>query len=47
MSIKDVLERMSSLVMVEAEKLELFKCYSTKSMMKRPAEFPVEVKTSK
>ena len=46
MNIAEVLRRLSQASRLEERDLELFKCYSTKSMMKRPAEFPVEVTTS-
>ena len=47
LSIDSVLSRLSESLCLEAESVELYKCYSTKSMMKRPAEFPVELATEK
>ena len=47
LSIETVLARLSETLSLDADCLELYKCYSTKSMMKRPAEFPVELETEK
>ena len=47
LSIDSVLSRLSESLCLETESVELYKCYSTKSMMKRPAEFPVELATEK
>ena len=46
-SMDNVMRRLSEAVGVNISNLELFKCYSTKSMMKRPAEFPVELETER
>ena len=46
-SYSEVLKKLGSALGSEADNIELFKCYSTKSMMKRPAEFPVEVESEK
>ena len=43
MSVETVLQRLSEVTGLAVPRLELYKCYSTKSMMKRPAEFPVDV----
>ena len=45
--ILNIMTRLSEALNVQSSNLELFKCYSTKSMMKRPAEFPVELETEK
>ena len=47
MSISDVLQKLNGVVDIEFADLELFKCYSTKPMMKRPAGFPVDVDSEK
>jgi hypothetical protein len=44
-SFNEVLKKLSDATGIEADNLELFKCYATKSMMKRPAEFPVDVES--
>ena len=46
-SIAHVLTKLSNVTGIDPAELELFKCYSTKSMLKRPAEFPVEIETEK
>ena len=46
-SYTELVRRLGASLGVEANILELFKCYATKSMMKRPAEFPVEVESEK
>ena len=46
-SIGHVLKKLSDATGIDPKTLELFKCYSTKSMMKRPAEFPVEIESEK
>ena len=46
-TMETVLSRLSSCVNINQANLELYKCYSTKSMMKRPAEFPVELESEK
>ena len=45
--VETVIKRLSEVVRIAPASLELFKCYSTKSMMKRPAEFPVDVETER
>ena len=47
LSIESVLSRIRESLSLEVDCVELYKCYSTKSMMKRPAEFPVELATEK
>ena len=46
-SFSEVLKKLSDATGIDADNLELFKCYATKSMMKRPAEFPVDVESEK
>jgi len=46
-TMETVLSRLSSSVNINQANLELYKCYSTKSMMKRPAEFPVELESER
>ena len=43
----EVLKKLSVALGQEMENLELFKCYASKSMNKRPAEFPVDVGSEK
>eukprot|EP00092_Neocalanus_flemingeri_P017251 GFUD01018654.1.p1 GENE.GFUD01018654.1~~GFUD01018654.1.p1 ORF type:complete len:659 (-),score=173.57 GFUD01018654.1:257-2050(-) len=43
----EVLKKLSDATGIEADNLELFKCYATKSMMKRPAEFSVDIESEK
>ena len=43
----EVLKKLSGTLGQEMENLELFKCYASKSMKKRPAEFPVDVESEK
>ena len=47
LSIESVLAKLGETLSLEVDCLDLYKCYSTKSMMKRPAEFPVELETEK
>ena len=42
-SYTDLVRRLGAKLGVDANNLELFKCYASKSMKKRPAEFPVDV----
>lgn len=46
-SIEVVLKKLSDATGIDPKELELYKCYSTKSMLKRPAEFPVETESEK
>merc|ERR1712176_169927 len=46
-TMETVLSRLSSSANINQANLELYKCYSTKSMMKRPAEFPVELESER
>ena len=46
-SYTELVRRLGASLGVKADILELFKCYATKSMMKRPGEFPVEVGSEK
>ena len=46
-SFTEVLKKLSDATGVKPDNLELFKCYATKSMVKRPAEFPVDVESEK
>jgi len=46
-SFVEVLKKLSDATGIDSRNIELFKCYATKSMMKRPAEFPVEVGSEK
>jgi len=43
LSVAGVVARLSQAAAIPASNLELYKCYSTKSMVKRAAEFPVEI----
>ena len=43
----EVLKKLSGTLGQEMENMELFKCYASKSMKKRPAEFPVDVESEK
>ena len=43
----EVLKKLSGALGQERENMELFKCYASKSMKKRPAEFPVDVESEK
>merc|ERR1712142_9237 len=45
-SYREVLKNLSEATGIDSENLELFKCYATKSMNKRPAEFP-EIESEK
>ena len=42
-----VLKKLSAVLGQDMENMELFKCYASKSMNKRPAEFPVDVESEK
>ena len=42
-SYSELMKKLGAEIGAEPENIELFKCYATKSMMKRPAEFPVDV----
>ena len=42
-SYSELMKKLGAEIGAEPENIELFKCYATKSMMKRPAEFPVGV----
>ena len=46
-TVASVLTRLADQVGVPATSLELYKCYSTKSMVKRPAEFPVDLESER
>ena len=43
----EILKKLSVALGQEVDNLELFKCYASKSMNKRPAEFPVDVESEK
>jgi len=43
----DVLKRLGAELGSEVDNMELYRCYATKSMKKRPAEFPVDTDTEK
>ena len=43
----EVLKKLSGALGQERDNMELFKCYASKSMKKRPAEFPVDVESEK
>ena len=43
----EVLKKLSGALGQARENVELFKCYASKSMKKRPAEFPVDVESEK
>ena len=46
-SYSEVIKKLSIESGIDIDNIELFKCYATKSMMKRPAEFPVDVESEK
>ena len=46
-SYTELVRRLGARLGVDANILELFKCYATKSMKKRSAEFPVDVENEK
>ena len=46
-SYTELVRRLGARLGVDANILELFKCYATKSMKKRPADFPVDVESER
>ena len=47
MTYSEVLDKLCWTLETDPDNVELFKCYASKSMMKRSAEFPVDVESEK
>ena len=47
LSISHCLQKLSEATGLEQTNIDLFKCYSTKNMMKRPAEYAVDLESDK